>query len=149
MKITPKETKILNGATLSMFSLLISAIALISIASAKFPEYNPMITWYNSSGVIPKPGKIWMGTVAITTANAQVVDISSAGFTTIESINVAGANNSTSITAQPNCIVKTNTLTSVAFNTTVSNSAVLAILQGLAFPASTTGMTASIIVIGR
>jgi len=90
-----------------------------------------------------------MGTVPITTANGQVVDISSAGFTFIESINVAGANNSSSITQQPNCIVKTNTLTSVTFNTTVSNSAVLAILQGLVFPASTTGMTASVIVIGR
>lgn len=144
-----QESRITNTATLSVFSIIIASIAMCLFAFAKPIEYNPMITWYNASGMVPKPGKIWLATVPITTANAQVVDISSAGFTAIESINVAGANNSASITAQPNCIVKTNTLTSVTFNTTVSNSAVLAILQGLVFPASTTGMTASIIVIGR
>lgn len=113
------------------------------------PEYNPQIMFFNSTGRIPKPGKIWMETIPITTANGQVVDISAAGFTSISSINIAGAANTTTITSMPNCVVKSNTLTTVTFNTTVSNSAVLAILQGLVFPASTTGMTASVTVIGN
>lgn len=150
MKPTPQEVKIINSANLSIVAILISAMTFTFFVFAKEkPEYNPLIRWYNASGEIAKPGKIWMATVPITTATGQVVDISSAGFTSISSINIAGASNSSTITALPNCILKTNTLTSITFNTTVSNSAVLAILQGLTFPASTTGFSAHIIILGN
>lgn len=121
----------------------------ININSKDRYEYNPMIMFFNSTGQIPKPGKIWMQTIPITTGNGQVVDISTAGFSSISTINITGINNTATVTSMPNCIVKSNTLTSLTFNTTVGNSAIVAILNGLVIPSNTTGMSASIVVIGN
>lgn len=118
-------------------------------STTKNYEYNPVIMFFNSTGRIPKPGKVWMQTIPITTASGQTVDISSAGFTSISTINITGINNTSTVASMPICMIKSNTLTSLTFNTVVGNSAIIAILAGLVAPGSTSGMTASIVVIGN
>lgn len=147
-----KTENIILMASLGTICLILVACLFFKglvFSTTKNYEYNPIIMFYNNSGRIPKPGKVWMQTIPITTANGQTVDISSAGFTSISTINITGINNTSTVASMPICMIKSNTLTSLTFNTVVGNSAIIAILAGLIAPGSTSGMTASIVVIGN
>lgn len=152
MKATTKDKLVLSETArnwLVIISVSIAFSSFVFAASKTKPEYHPEVMFYNSTGQIGKPGKIWMQTVTITDGSSQTVDISSAGFTSIATVNITGANNTNTLTAQPLCMEKSHTLTSLVFNTETGNASVLAILAGTQTPASTTGMTASIVIIGN
>lgn len=115
---------------------------------AKSAEYNPIVRFYTSSGIINQPTRVWDGIITVTTASAQSVDISSAGFTSINSITITPANNTNTTTSMPLTSIKSYTNSSVVFNTLVSNSGVVGVLAGLITPASVTGMQVHIRVDG-
>lgn len=121
---------------------------LASTHSEKKVEYNPMIKFYNLSGQIITPRKMLFDRIAIT-SSSQTIDISAAGFTNVTQVAIIGENNTTTIGNMPITTVKSFTTTSVTFNTMVSNTAVLAILNGLTTPASFTGFEANIFIIGN
>lgn len=133
----------------ALIVVVITGVSLQFImASNKQPEYNPMIKFYNLSGQVQTPRKILIDRVAITSATGQMINISSAGFSHITAAFPIGENNTTSIPGMPIVSVQVYSNTQLSINTTVGNTAVLAILQGLKSPTDFTGMFVDIVIIG-
>lgn len=105
-------------------------------------EYDPLkTTYYDASGRLMKAYRVWDGIITPTTATGQTIDITSAGFTSISTIELTAANNTTTVTSMPIVMIKSYTNTSVVCNILTSNVGVLSILQGLVGPTTLTGMT--------
>ena len=97
---------------------------------------------YNSSGLIPiAPFKIWTETITPSTGSGQVVDISSAGFSTILSVQLTATNNTNTISSMPFVSLQSYTSSQVTFNILTYNS-------GFIVPSSLTGVTIQVLVIG-
>lgn len=108
--------------------------------------------YYNASGKINQPEKTWVGIVTPTTASGFTVDISSAGFNTITSIQMQSANNTSSAVGVPLVSLKSYTTTQVVMNIIQSNNntiaSLLAPIIGLVFATNLTGITIHILVTG-
>lgn len=81
----------------------------------------------NGEGTI-MGGKIWRDTITATTGNGQTIDISSAGFTNIGSVNVMALRNSAVAVETPNVSLKSVTTTTLTVNITQGNADVVSIL---------------------
>ena len=147
MKPTTKENLILSDAVKNVLIIFSLAFSIAGLCFAK-SEYSPVVRFYTSGGVINQPTRVWDGIITVTTATAQSVDISSAGFTSINSVTITPANNTASTVSMPIASLKSYTNTTVVFNTLVSNTAGLGILVGLVAPASTVGMQVHVRVDG-
>lgn len=147
MNITQKESSLLIAAKRNMLSIFAMAIAVVSLVAAK-TEYTPTVRFFTGAGEIRQPVRVWDGIVTVTTASAQSVDISSAGFTNVNSITITPASNTSTVTSMPNVSIKSYTNNTVVFNTLVSNSGVVGLLVALVAPANTTGFQVHIRVDG-
>lgn len=116
-----------------------------------FPD---SVKYYNASGPINQKMKVWVGRVAITSAQGQTIDISSAGFNNIVSIQALAERNTTTATSVPNPAVKSYSNTSVSFNiiegsTSLVTLLTIPVLGGPPYVfANTTGLFLHVIVTG-
>ncbi len=132
----------------NLLSIITLCIAVAAFVCAK--EYDPLKTQYFSpTGRIQKGYKVWDAIVTPTTATGMSVDISSAGFTSISTVELTAANNTTTVTSMPIVAIQTYSTTSVSFNLLTSNSGVLGILQGLVGATSLTGLTVHVHITGQ
>ena len=148
MQPTEQELKTVRITARLFFSVSVIFAVCLAFVFAKSAEYNPTVKYFTSAGAINQPVRVWDGIITVTTGTAQSVDISSAGFTSINSVVVTPANNTASTTSMPIVSIKSYTATSVVFNTLVSNTAGIGILVGLIVPSSTTGMQVHVHVDG-
>lgn len=107
-----------------------------------------LIKFYNRSGLVSHQMKVWADTVTPSTANGYSVNITSAGFTTILSVQATVFQNSSTAATIPLISGKTFTTSAIITNVQTSNSGVLGILTGLIFATSLTGMTIHVVVVG-
>lgn len=86
--------------------------------------------WYNASGLVIPPTKVWSGTVTPTSSSGYSIDISSAGFTTIlpGSVSVIATRNTSAVTSVPNVAIKTISTTAIVVNVAEANTATVVIL---------------------
>jgi hypothetical protein len=130
--------------------LLCLCLSVLTFAKVERKDYNPSVPcYYTTTGRINDGSKIWVGRIAVTSASGQTVDISSAGFTTIMSVNINPENNTATATAMPNMSVKVCSTTQLTFNTLVPNQVGLLGAWGLVAPTVLTGMYANIEIIGQ
>src|ERR1700761_394610 len=111
-------------------------------------EFNPnMPVVYNATTLLKNP-QIKIIRIALT-SSPQTVDISGTGFTNVYAVIPQGENNTSTITAMPNCSLKSFTTSNAVVNTTVSNSSLVSILGtnviGLTAPTVFTGMYVDLI----
>lgn len=125
--ITTKESGILASAKRNMLAIFAMAIAIVSLVAAK-TEYNPVVSFFTSAGQIRQPTRVWDGIITPSTGNGQVIDISSAGFSSINSITITPANNTTSVTAMPLVAIKSYTSSQVVINILASNNQLVSVL---------------------
>lgn len=141
----------LQGKVFKRVAYFFGTAALIASACFIFmcaKEYNPVVRFYTASGVINQPTRVWDGIVTVTTGTAQSVDISSAGFSSINSVTITPANNTGSTVSMPIVSIKSYTNNAVVFNTLVSNSGVVGLLVALVTPTSFSGMQVHVRVDG-
>ena len=107
---------------------------------------------YNGSGLITSVCKEWYGIITPSSSSGQTVDISSAGFSAIHSIQVSAANNTGSATSVPLVGIKSYTTSQITLNIVSSNNNTIASLLspiiGLIFPSSVAGYTIHVVVKG-
>lgn len=107
-------------------------------------EFNPIKTrYYNSSGEIMKPSKVWEG-IVVPTGSTQTIDISSAGFNTIRKINITGGNNTSTLTSMPFAVIKSYSTTQIQVTVLASNNQIINLfgtaVNGLVLATGLTGM---------
>lgn len=126
---------------------------LIVIASFDHRAYEP-VSFYTRNGKINRLIKVFSDTITPSTANGYSLDISSAGFNTVLSVNAIAVRNTATSTSVANVGVKTMSTTSIVFNSTEGNSSLINILgsnvllgPSTAF-AATSGLQLSVVVIG-
>lgn len=118
------------------------------------PSGSDSVSYYNKSGRIYQRMKEWTDTITPTIASGQTVDISSAGFTKILSIQACSIRNTTTVTSVPNVAIKSYSTTSVSLNIIEGNGSVITLLgSGVLLGASnqfanTSGLTVFIKVDG-
>lgn len=109
------------------------------------PEYNPVVRYYTSSGIINQPTRVWDGVITPTTGAGQTVDISSAGFSSINSVSITPANNTSTVTSMPFVCIKSYTTSQITVNVLTSNNQTISILGANVTPVVTattlTGMS--------
>lgn len=138
--------------------LILGFIALTIIAGVAFRtyEYAP-VRYFGPAGedMAPSGRRVWRAEVTPTTANGYSIDISSAGFTTIQGVYITEKKN-TSAADAPICTIKSMTNTALVVNLQASNQAVISllgvnVLSGLPmiFPADITGVTLLVTVTGK
>lgn len=110
-----------------MATILMAVFVYVFSTSAYQPGTNTIYSFYNKNGSIANQMKVWCDTVPVTAAS-QAIDISSAGFTKILSIQVQPALNTTTVASMPIASVKSWTTSSVTVNFIQSNSSVISIL---------------------
>lgn len=110
--------------------------------------------FYNASGMINDPIKIWTDVVTPSTGNGYSIDISSAGFTSVLSANIIAIKNNGTANLSPNVSIKSMTTSAIVINIVEGNAATVSILginvlsgSPLTF-ANITGMTLSVEVKG-
>ena len=140
--------------TVSVGSALIALLIFTgasSLFATKAPAYQP-IQFYNRSGVLNQNMKILIDTITLTSASGQVIDVSSAGFTKILSVQVQAELNTNNASVSPIVDVKSYTTTSITTNTFQANSQTVSILGinviGLQFLQSTAGTKLHICIVG-
>lgn len=115
-------------------------------------NYRRRTTYYNSSGSVTKTMKVWHGIVTPTSSNGYSIDISSAGFTTITSIQVQAEYNTNNASAVPLVSIRSYSTTAVVVNIIQSNSTVVSIIGinilGLQFLQNLTGVKLHVTVEG-
>lgn len=107
-----------------------------------------LIKFYNRGGLVSHQMKIWADTVTPSTANGYSVNISSAGFTTILSIQATVFQNSSTAATIPLISGKTFTNSAAVINIQTSNTGVIGLLVGLIFATNLAGMTVHLVVVG-
>lgn len=141
------DKKVILSAFIGMF---IIALGFVFIFSK--PEYNPTVTFYTPSGQIRQPTRVWDGIITPTTGSGQTIDISSAGFSVINSVTVTAANNTATVASMPIVMIKSYTTSQVTINILTSNSTLVSILganvAGLTTASSVSGMTVHVRVDG-
>lgn len=107
---------------------------------------------YNAAGRLRQRQKEWVGIITPITANGQTIDISSAAFTTITSIQIQASNNTSSATSVPVISLKSYTTAQIVVNIVMSNSTLVSVLgstvAGLAFATSLSGVTLHVLIHG-
>lgn len=112
-----------------MKNILIILLILFISSSWNNSNYNSYPVFYDRSGQITsRQVKIWADTVSPTTANGYIVDISSAGFTSIKSVSVVPQMNTSSMGSIPVISVKLVSTTTVVVNILTQNSGSTTIL---------------------
>lgn len=110
--------------------------------------YKSIVKVYNKSGLVGSyPMKIWDDTVTVTSSNGQSIDISSAGFTKVTSVQAQAFNNTNTVANIPVSSGKTWSTTSIAISTVQENTG-LSILAGLLFAGNLSGVIIHVFVIG-
>ncbi len=110
--------------------------------------------YFDSSGMITDPVKIWVGTVTPSTCNGYSIDISSAGFSTILSANIVPIKSNSTANLNPSVAIKSVSTTAIVVNVVEGNAATVVILGSsvtLGVPlvfAATAGLTLYIEVTG-
>lgn len=118
------------------------------------PSIPTPATYYNASGSMSAPTKVWMGTVTPTTGNGYSINISSAGFSTILGYQVIVNKNNSTANSSANVSVKSVSTSALVVNIVEGNASTTTILginvlSGAPLDwANTTGMTLSVIVFG-
>lgn len=113
-----------------------------------------IVAWFKTGGSQTTPSKIWMDTVAVTSASGFSVDISSAGFSTILGYQVVAIKNTATVTSCPNVSVKSISTSAIVLNFVEFNSSLVSVLgfnvlQGVpVLFANTTGLSVQLIVWG-
>lgn len=139
-----------------MKNIVILIVVLFFVKKAE-AAYNPAAnapTNFNGSGQISIT-KRWMGVITPNTGNGYSVDISSAGFSNVMSVNAIAAKNTATTTSVPNISVKSYTTTAVVLNIIEGNSSLVSILgSGVLLGVSTqfanvSGLTVWVIVEGN
>jgi hypothetical protein len=112
------------------------------------------VQFYNASGKVNQKVKIWSGNVSPSTSSGYSIDISSAGFSTILSVNVVAVRNTSSAAVSPNVSIKTKSTSAIVVNIVEDNPATVVILGinvlsgSPSVFASTSGLTLDVTVIG-
>lgn len=138
--------------------LILSIIGLILVSLVAFRnyEYAP-VRYYGPSGedMAPSGRKVWRAEVTPSTANGYSIDISSAGFSTIQGVYITPKKN-TSAADAPIATIKSMTNTALVVNLQSSNQAVVTILgvnvlsgAPMIFPADINGVTLLVTVTGK
>jgi len=110
-----------------MATILIAAVVYLIATSAYQPGANNLYGYYNKNGAINQPMKIWCDTVPVTSAS-QAIDISSAGFTKVLSIQVQPALNTSTVASMPIASIKSWSTSSVTVNFVQSNTSLVSVL---------------------
>lgn len=105
------------------YVLIVAAIVLVSFTGR---AYTPT-RFFNTSGEIDNSGgrKVWRDILTPTTGNGYVINISSAEFTSISSVNVLALKNTSTTTQIPTVSLKSVTNTAVTVNITQANTVAL------------------------
>lgn len=122
------------------------AIAVKQYVDSSFRNKSPKI--YTASGLQAAQEKRWYGIITPTTGTGQSVDISSAGFSGINTVQLTPFLNTTTVTSIPIISGKTYTNTAVTFNLVTSNSGIIGLLVGLVAITTLTGITVQVEVNG-
>ena len=138
--------------------LIVAVIALLVVAGVAFRTYEYAPVRYfgpNGEDMAPSGRKVWRAEVTPSTANGYSIDISSAGFNTIQGVYITPRKNTNAADA-PVATIKSMTNTALVVNLQASNSAVVSILGinvlsglPLIFPADITGVTLLVTVTGK
>lgn len=92
------------------------------------PAISPLV-FYNASGLITPPTKAWASnSVTPSTGDGYSIDISSAGFSSITSINVEVIKSTSVANAAPILSIKSASTTTIVVNIVEGNSATVSIL---------------------
>lgn len=137
--------------------VLISVIAVLLcvIMFAGRPEiaYDP-IKFYNRTGQVFKPMKVFCDTITPSTSNGYSLDISAAGFTSITSITACADRNTATSTSVPNVAIKSMSTSAIVFNSTEGNGSLINVLgnnvllgPSTAF-SSTSGLRLHVMIMG-
>lgn len=133
--------------------IIIGAIIGIVLVIAAFIAYDP-VKYYNRSGQLFKPMKIWTDTIAITSATPSV-NISSAGFSTIISIQPQMIQGSPTLANFSWCNVTSYSTSSISLFLVQQNNNTVNVLGSLVLlgtplqaPTAFTGLYMAITVIG-
>jgi len=110
--------------------IYISGVIIISVFLWFIRSYDPVPTYYNRAGQIKKNMRIWTDTVAVTSA-APVVNISSAGFSTIVSVQPQIIQTAGTISNFTWCNLASYTNTSVTLFLTQANNNTVNILGSI------------------
>lgn len=112
--------------------------------------------YYDQSGLISQPIKVFTGTVSPNTSNGYSIDISGAGFSSISSVAVNALLNTGTVASMPLVVVKSVSTSAVVVNILTQNNATVTILginvlsgAPLQFAASTSGIVLHVQVIGN
>lgn len=87
--------------------------------------------YFNASGPITPPTKIWSGVVTPNTGNGYAIDISSAGFESLTSVLITPFKFTSTPADVPRVAIKTYTTTAIIVNIVDSNTAAFANLTNL------------------
>ncbi len=141
---------------LSIIVLIFLGIAFGEKKEKEPPTYTPIrIFDRNGEGTI-MGGKIWRDTITATSESGMTIDISSAGFTVIGSVNVMALRNTATATEAPQVALKEVTTSTLTVNITQSSASLvtilgLSVLQGPAaiFATNVNTIKLYVIVIGK
>lgn len=106
------------------------------------PKGFDAIEFYNRTGRVKVPSKMWLDTITITQSQAFTVDISSAGFTKIHSSTVSVDKNTTDPTLVPFADIKTIGTSSLEINLMQAN-------PGIMFYLNPSSVKLHVVVIGE
>lgn len=113
---------------------------------------NPVKDYKASGEVSNTVIKVWNDIVVPNTGNGYNVDISSAGFTTILSVQAQVVKSTSSATVVPVVSVQSYTTTQVSLNIVQGNTTLVSILgttvNGLLFATNFSGMEIHLVVVG-
>lgn len=110
------------------------------------------VKYYTTGGALTSTMKTWVGIITPSSSSGYSVDISSAGFSTILSIQVQALNNTNTVTSMPMVTVQSYTTSAVVISIITSNNATIASLLspiiGLVTASSLSGTTLHVRVDG-
>lgn len=119
--------------------------------------YNP-IQFYSSAGVLDPNGmKVWCDSLTPSTAAGQSINISSAGFTSITTVQVIALQNTATADTSPQVSIKGISNTAITVNITQANTNLVSVLglglflqgNGLVFSTNLSNIKLYVMVLGR
>lgn len=117
------------------------------------PAYDP-VKFYNKSGQVFKPFKVFIDTFNVNNANGGAYDISAAGFTAITAMAATALRSTSTATSCPNVAIKAIATNSITLNLTEGSNTLINILGSnvLLGPssgfASTSGLSIQVVILG-